>query len=170
MVVTTSRSLRFSLNEIVTRKTENRVRLITYLVCFDLKGQEVKDDSGSESSRKDSEPDVNVDSSERNSDADNLFSSETLTVDIHERSSSERPVREPSPVSPAIFEMSKKMEASRKLWDSGLDIGRPGHQVAAWEETLRTSASVSSSIVGMPVVESNDLRLRDRRASCRERV
>lgn len=122
-------------------------------------GQEVKDDSGSESSRKDSEPDVNVDSSERNSDADNLFSPETLTVDIHERSSSERPVREPSPVSPAIFEMSKKMEASRKLWDSGLDIGRPGHQVAAWEETLRTSASVSSSIVGMPVVESNDLRL-----------
>ena len=43
--------------------------------------------------------------------------------------------------------------------ESGLDIRRPGHQVAAWEETLRTSASVSSPIVGMSVVESNDLRL-----------
>lgn len=123
-------------------------------------GQEGKDDSESESSRKDSEPDLNVDSSERNSDGDNLFTASSLTVDIHERSTAERPVREPSPVSPAIFEMSKKMEASRKLWENGLEIRRPGNPVTAWEETLRTP-SVSSSIVGMPVVESTDLRLSD---------
>lgn len=64
-------------------------------------------------------------------------------------------------MSPAIFEMTKKMEASRKLWEGGLGIGRTSNPVAAWEETLRTPASVSSSIVGMPVVESNELRLND---------
>lgn len=102
-----------------------------------------------------------MDSTERNDDADNLFSTGSLTVDIRERSTAERPVREPSPVSPAIFEMSKKMEASRKLWEGGLGIGRTGNPVAAWEETLRTPASVSSPIVGMPVVETSELRLND---------
>ena len=130
--------------------------------CFIFpKGQEAKDDSESESSRKDSEPDLHVDSTVRNDDGDNLFSTGSLTVDIHERPTAERPVREPSPVSPAIFEMTKKMEASRKLWESGLGIGRTSNPVSAWEETLRTPASVSSSIVGMPVVESSELRLND---------
>ena len=121
----------------------------------------MKDDSESESSRKDSEPDLNVDSAERNDDTDNLFTPGTLSVNIRERPTAERPDREPSPVSPAIFEMTKKMEASRKLWEGGLGIGRASNPVAAWEETLRTSASVSSSIVGMPVVESTESRLSD---------
>lgn len=123
-----------------------------------LKEQDVKDDSESESSRKDSEPDLNVDSVERNDDTDNLFTPGTLSVDIHERPTADRPDREPSPVSPAIFEMTKKMEASRKLWEGGLGIGRASNPVGAWEETLRTS---SSSIVGMPVVESTESRLGD---------
>lgn len=130
-------------------------------IFFFLKEHEAKDDSESESSRKDSEPDLNVDSAERNDDTDNLFSTGTLSVDIHERPTADRPAREPSPVSPAIFEMTKNLEASRKLWDSGLGIGRPSNPVAAWEETLRTSASVSSSIVGIPVVESAEARLSD---------
>ena len=125
---------------------------------FLFKEQDVKDDSESESSRKDSEPDLNVDSVERNDDTDNLFTAGTLSVDIHERPTADRPDREPSPVSPAIFEMTKKMEASRKLWEGGLGIGRASIPVAAWEETLRTS---SSSIVGMPVVESTESRLSD---------
>ena len=134
---------------------------VFFFFLFCQKEQETKDDSESESSRKDSEPDLNVDSAERNNDADNLFSSGSLSVDIHERPTNERPVREPSPVSPAIFEMTKKMEASRKLWEGGLPMGRTSNPVAAWEEPLRTPQSVSSSIVGMPVMESNELRLND---------
>lgn len=94
-----------------------------------------------------------------------MFSTGALAVDIHERSTADRQVREPSPVSPAIVEMTMKMEASRKLWESGLDIRRTGNPVTAWKETLRTPASVSSSIVGMSVVESNDLRLNDDQVS-----
>lgn len=131
------------------------------VVFFSPKEQEAKDDSESESSRKDSEPDLNVDSAERNDDTDNLFSTASLTVDIHERPTADRPDREPSPVSPAIFEMTKKVESSRKLWEGGLGIGRTSNPVAAWEETLRTPASVNSSIVGMPVVETSESRLGD---------
>lgn len=128
---------------------------------FVLKEQEAKDDSESESSRKDSEPDLNVGSADRSDDNDNLFSTGTLTVDIRERPTADRPDREPSPVSTTIIEMSKKMEASRKLWEGGLPIRRTNNPVAAWEETLRTPASVSSSIVVMPVVESTESRLSD---------
>ena len=134
----------------------NRQLIVDFFFLF--KEQDVKDDSESESSRKDSEPDLNVDSVERNDDTDNLFTAATLSVDIHERPTADRPDREPSPVSPAIFEMTKKMEASRKLWEGGLGIGRASNPVAAWEETLRTS---SSAIVGMPVVESTESRLSD---------
>lgn len=137
--------------------------MFSVLLVVDVffKEQEAKDDSESESSRKDSEPDLNMDSAERNDDTDNLFSTGTLSVDIHERPTADIPAREPSPVSPAIFEMTKKMEASRKLWEGGLGIGRASNPVVAWEETLRTSANVSSSIVGMPVVESAESRLSD---------
>lgn len=126
-----------------------------------LKEEEAKDDSGSESSRKDSELDLNVDSAERNDDSEHLFSPETLSVDIHERPTAERPDRQPSPVSPAIFEMSKKMEASRKLWETSVAIGCSSTHGGAWEETLRAPASVSSSIVGVAVVESAESRLSD---------
>lgn len=127
----------------------------------ELKEEEAKDDSGSESSRKDSELDLNVDSADRNDDSEPLFRTETLSVDIHERPTAERPDREPSPVSPAIFEMSKKMEASRKLWENSVAIGCPSNHGGAWEETLRASASVSSSIGGVAVVESAESRLSD---------
>lgn len=101
-----------------------------------------------------------MDFSERNSDGDNLFIVGFFIVDIYERFIVEWLVREFFFVLLVIFEMLKKMEVLRKLWENGLEIRWLGNLVIVWEEIL-CILSVSLLIVGMLVVEFIDLRLSD---------
>lgn len=101
-----------------------------------------------------------MDFSERNSDGDNLFIVSFFIVDIYERFIVEWLVREFFFVLLVIFEMLKKMEVLRKLWENGLEIRWLGNLVIVWEEIL-CILSVSLLIVGMLVVEFIDLRLSD---------
>ena len=94
-----------------------------------------------------------MDSSERNDQTGDLFSTRTLTTDVRERSGADRPIREPSPVSPAFVEMTKNLKLSRKYWEEP-QMSMPSP--STWEETLCPSANVSTSMVGMSVVESNN--------------
>lgn len=119
----------------------------------------MKNDFGSELSRKDFEFDLNVDLGDRNDDNEYFFGIEILLVDIYERLMVERLDRELFLVLFVIFEMSKKMEVLRKFWESGIVIGCLSNYGGVWEEILCILVSVGFLIVGMLVVELVELRL-----------